>query len=121
MRIDIACSLTDSQLLAAVRRLADDTREIAAALVAHLVELENRRLYLSLGFSSMFTYCTEVLRLSEQAAYNRIEAARLARRFPRVLDLLADGSLTLSTVRLLAPHVTGENCRELWAAASGKS
>src|SRR5687767_5868149 len=121
MRIDIACRLTDTELLAAVRRLADDTREITAVLVAHLVELENRRLHLSLGYSSMFTYCTEVLRLSEQGAYNRIEAARLARRFPKVLDLLSDGSLTLSTVRLLAPHVTGANCRELLAAASGKS
>ena len=40
--------------------------------------------------------------LSEHAAYGRIEAARAARKFPVVLDLLSDGSLTLTTVTLLA-------------------
>jgi hypothetical protein len=52
-------------------------------------------------------------RLAEHAAYNRIEAARLSRRFPAVLDLLSDGSLNLSTLRLLAPHVRPENFETL--------
>jgi hypothetical protein len=33
----------------------------------------------------MFTYCTQILHLAEHAAYNRIEAARAARRFPLIL------------------------------------
>src|SRR5439155_26446720 len=36
-------------------------------------------------------------------AYNRIEVARAARRFPVILDLLAEGSVNLTAVRLLAP------------------
>lgn len=54
------------------------------------------------GCASLFTYCTEVLRLSEHAAYHRIQAAA-ARRFPFLFDLLASGALTLTTVTLLAP------------------
>jgi hypothetical protein len=50
-----------------------------------------------------------VLHLAEGAAYNRIEAARAARRVPSLLDALEDGSLTLTAVRLLAPHLTPEN------------
>jgi hypothetical protein len=50
----------------------------------------------------MFTYCTQALHLSEHAAYNRIEDARTVRRFPVILDLLVDGSITLTTVCLLA-------------------
>src|SRR5687768_15251450 len=70
---------------------------------------------------SLFTYCTEALRLSEHEAYNRIEAARAARRFPILLALLEEGRLNLTTVRLLGPHLTAENHQELVAAAAGKS
>jgi hypothetical protein len=58
--------------------------------------------------------------LSEDAAFNRIRAARAARRFPRILDMLGDGSLNLTTVRLLAPRLTAENQTELLAAAARK-
>jgi 5-methylcytosine-specific restriction endonuclease McrA len=62
-----------------------------------------------------------VLRLSEHAAYGRIEAARTARRFPVVLDLLTDGSVTLTAVTLLAPHLTPANHRDVLAESHHKS
>ena len=61
----------------------------------------------------MFTYCTQVLHLAEHAALNRIEAARAARRFPIILELLADGRIHLSAVRLVAPHLTERNHESL--------
>jgi 5-methylcytosine-specific restriction endonuclease McrA len=64
---------------------------------------------------------TQVLHLSEHAAYGRIEAARAARRFPLLLDLLADGTVTLTSVCLLAPHLTIENHREVLASARYKT
>jgi hypothetical protein len=92
-------------------------RRATAHLLALLMELDTRRLYLGEGFSSLFTYCTQALHLSEHAAYNRIEAARAVRRFPIILELIADGAVTLTAVRLLAPHLTPENHREvLWRA-----
>ena len=54
-----------------------------------------------------------MLRLSEHAAYGRIEAARAARKFPIILDLLAHGTVTLTTVTLLAPHLTPANHLEV--------
>ena len=61
----------------------------------------------------MFTYCTQVLHLAEHAALNRIEAARAARRFPIILELLADGRIHLSAVRLVAPPLTERNHESL--------
>ena len=58
------------------------------------MEVDARRLYLRECCASLFTYCTQVLHLAEGAAYNRIEAARAARRFPPVLEAIADGSIT---------------------------
>ncbi len=75
--------------------------------------------YAGAGHPSMFAYCVEELRLSEDAAYKRILAARAARRFPQLFELLATGRLHLTAVRLLAPHLTPENAGDLIAAAEG--
>jgi len=41
--------------------------------------------------------------------------------FPRILQQLVDGSLTVTSVRLLARHLTADNHRELLAAATRRS
>ncbi len=113
--------LCDQELLAEVKVAAGREREATARLVALLAQVDERRLHLGEGCSSLFTYCTQVLRLSEHAAYGRIEAARAARRFPVVLDLLADGSVTLTSITLLAPHLTPDNHRDVVNDARHKS
>ena len=112
--------LSDDELLATVKRLATTECRATAALVRSLMELDVRRLYLGEGYSSLFTYCTQALHLAEGAAYNRIEAARAARRFPAILAALEDGSVTLTTVRLLAPHLTAANHQNVLALARHK-
>jgi hypothetical protein len=83
-------ALPDEELLIRIGRLVGQEREATVELVAHLAALELRPcLYAAQGYSSLFAYCTQALRLSEDAACNRIDAARLRRRFPAVLDLLA--------------------------------
>jgi hypothetical protein len=112
--------LSDAELLTRLKALARQERDATARLIAHLALVDARRLYLPEGCSSMFTYCTEVLHYSEGAAYARIEVARAVRRFPLILERLAEGSLNLTTVRLLSPHLTGANHRDaLDAAAHG--
>ena len=113
--------LSDLDLLTEVTQLVGSERAAIAKLVSALGELDARRLYLGQGCSSMFTYCTQVLRLAEHAAFNRIEAARAARRFPIIVTMLADGRVHLSAVRLLAPHLTDTNHRAVLGEASHKS
>jgi hypothetical protein len=113
--------LTDSELLVRATTLAGRERQSTADLIATLAELDVRRLYLGAGYSSLFTNCTQVLHLSEHAAYGRIEAARAARRFPAILAHLADGALALTAVCLVAPVLTEDNVFELLDAARHKS
>jgi 5-methylcytosine-specific restriction endonuclease McrA len=113
--------LPDPDLIAEVSRLAASEQQATSRLVSAIAEFDGRRLYLAQGCSSMFTYCTRVLHLGEHAAYNRIEAARAARRFPQILTLLADGDVHLSAVRLLAPHLTEANHLDVLREASHKS
>ena len=83
---DSLSRLSDAELLNEVKRLAAIEREATADLIRSLAEVEARRLHLAIGCSSMFGYCTQVLHLSEHAAYARIAAARAATRFPVVMD-----------------------------------
>ena len=113
--------LSDRDLIAAVHDLAATERSAIARLVASLAELDARRLYLAEGYSSLFTYCTQVLHLSEHAAYGRIEAARAARRYPVLLERLEAGDITLTAIGLLAPHLTLDNHQRLLDLSRHKS
>jgi hypothetical protein len=121
MNIKLIGSLSDEQLLRDVETAAKHERAATAQLIALLAEVDARRLYLQQGYSSLFMYCTRCLRLSEHAAYGRIEATRAAKKFPLVLDRLADGAITLTTICLLSNHLTAENHHQLLEAAKHKS
>ena len=121
VHIRTARTLANEALLARVKALADCERGATVELIAHLMEVEKRKLYLASGYSAMFTYCRGALGLSEGETVNRIRAARAARRFPVVLDWLAEGAVNLTTVKLLAPHLTADNHLELLGSARGAS
>jgi len=120
--ITLATELPDHDLLARIAALAAKERGATVELLAHLAALDSRpSLYASMGFGSLFTYCTHVLHLSEDAACNRIHAARACSRFPVILELLATGALSVTTVRLLREHLTAENYEAVLARARGRS
>jgi hypothetical protein len=96
-------------------------RGATAVVLAHIAEVETRGAYRAAGYSSMHAYCVGKLRLSEEAAYKRIHAARKARQFPAIFAAVADGRLHLSAIILLAPHLTDETADDLLRAAEHKS
>ena len=117
-----ATALSDQDLLARLDVLASKEREASVELVATLAALDSRpALYAARGYGSLFSYCTQALRLSEDAACNRIAAARACLHFPLILDLLASGSLNLTSVRLLGRHLTAENQEAVLAKAENRT
>jgi hypothetical protein len=113
--------LSHDELRAEAVKLARQERLATAALIRCLMEVDVRRLYLAEGYSSLFTFCTQLLHLSEHAALGRIEVARAARRVPKLLSHLEDGAITVTNARLLAPHLTEANCELLLASARHRS
>ncbi len=114
-------TISDRDLLADLERAVRQERQATAHVIGLLMEVDARKLYARQSCSSLFTYCVHVLHFSEHAAYLRIEAARAARRFPLILDRLTDGSLHLTAVSLVAPHLTAANHLEVLDAAKHKS
>jgi len=113
--------LGDGALMRDLRALVTQDRATTAELLAHLAEVEERRLYLPAGCASMFAYCVQELRMSEDTACVRLRVAREARKFPAIFAALADGRLHLTGVHRLVPHLTRENVDELIAAATHRS
>jgi 5-methylcytosine-specific restriction endonuclease McrA len=113
--------ISDQTLLRDLATLVIQDRSTTAALLAHIAEVDARRLYLPAGYPSMNAYCIQELRLSEDSAAKRIQAARAARRFPAIFAAVAEGRLHLSGACLLAPWLTAETCEQLLAAAAGRT
>jgi 5-methylcytosine-specific restriction endonuclease McrA len=121
MRTYLLTHLSDAVLLRDLNALVAQERSAMAAVLAHIAEVDARRLYLPAGYPSMYEYCVGKLHLSEQAAKKRIRAGRAARRFPAIFVALAEGRMRLSAVVLLAPHLTPENAGELLAAVQHRT
>jgi hypothetical protein len=114
-------SLSDDELLRRLADLLSESRRAESDLVAHIAEVEARRLYAREAAPSMFVYCIDVLHLSEAEAYLRLTAARAAREHPVLLQMLADGRLHLTGIAKLAPHLTPQNRDLLLARAVHRS
>lgn len=113
------CSNAD--LLAGLAHIVRSSRRQTAELIAHLGEVEARRLHLEAACASMFDYCVKRLGLSEDEACRRIDVARLARRFPELFPRLASGEISLTVAVLLKPHLRDENRADLIARIAGKT
>jgi hypothetical protein len=119
-KLESISKLTDDELLRRLSELLKNSRRVESELIAHIAEVDQRRLYARKA-SSMFKYCTEVLNLSEHEAYLRIEVARASREHPMVLEMLAEGHLHLSGIALLRRHLTKTNRETLLKRAAKKS
>src|SRR5512138_3897396 len=107
--------LSDDVLHSEVKRLAGRANTLLAELLAHLAEVEARGIHRERACSSSYAYCVYELCMSEDEAQRRCRAARLARQFPVLLEMLAEASLHLTGLLLIGPYLTSENQSELLA------
>jgi 5-methylcytosine-specific restriction endonuclease McrA len=114
-------NLSSHALAARLSELLADERQTIVAFVLHLAELERRQLHLELGYSSLFVFCTQRLRLTGGAAFRRVTAAGLVRRYPVIADYLRDGRLCLTTLAMLRKVLDDGNYLEVLDRAAGRT
>ncbi len=90
--------LTDKTLLTDTKVLATIHREVTAKLLHHLREIEHRKLYSELGYSSLFAYAVQELGFDESSASRRIKASRLLEIMPEIEEKIESGELSLSNL-----------------------
>ncbi len=114
-------SLSITELSQGAEKLVSSERRQVAALIAHLAEISRRKGHLELGYKSLFDYCVIRLRLGKNSVWNRTQVANVSRRFPQILEHLAEGKSSLSSLGVLAAHLSEENVDGLLEQAEGKT
>lgn len=95
-------------LLLQTKSFVQNERRIQVEVLLHLQEIERRKLFLELGFGSLFDFTTKELGYSESAAYRRIQAMRLMKAVPEVKHKISEGSLTLTTAAQMQTFIKAE-------------
>jgi hypothetical protein len=121
MRAYTLTDVDDHELVSHLKSLVVKDRGTTAEILAHIAEVDSRRLYLPAAHPSMFSYCQKELGFSEEMAFKRIRAARMARKYPVIFAAIADGRLHVSAVVLLSKYLRRDNADELLRAAFHKS
>jgi len=93
-------NLSDAELLSGAKAWVEKERTALHAVLHHLYEIERRRLFSSLKYSSLFAYVTEELKYSESEAIRRISAMRLMRELPQIEEKISSGDLSLTNLGL---------------------
>ncbi len=93
-------NLCDQSLWSSAMKSASNERAALTNLLHHLVEIERRRLFSKYKFTSMFDYVVRGLKYSEAEAGLRISAMRLLRDISEIEGKVADGSLSITNLRL---------------------
>lgn len=94
--------LNDQELVKQFSSVVHKEQEAVSDVVLHLIEIDRRNLYLKEAYSNLFLYCVQKFHFSEAAAYRRIQAAKLAQKYPTILSLLKEGKVHLTTLNLIA-------------------
>jgi hypothetical protein len=98
-----------SRLLGLLRR---EQFALAEFLLA-LADFDAKRLWMELGYTSLFHFLHRELGMSKGAAHYRKTAAELVRRVPEVMEPLRDGRLCITSIIELAKVLTPENREEV--------
>src|SRR5262245_48099794 len=72
-------SLSNFELTRNVESLCSGERKTTLEVLYYLIEIDNRRLYADLGFTSLFDFCVRKLKYSDGGAARRVAAARCLR------------------------------------------
>jgi 5-methylcytosine-specific restriction endonuclease McrA len=117
----ILTDLPNDALVGRLLEIRRNERRLLVELLRYLIELDRRKAALSMGYSSLFSFCTDVLGLTKAAAFRRTSAARLMARFPIVADYLSDGRLNLTTLVELRDVLDEEHLLEILDRAAGRT
>ncbi|MDG0816003.1 HNH endonuclease [Bdellovibrio svalbardensis] len=94
-------NLNQTELDQRMKTLAQRERDVLCEILLTIKEIDGRRMYLELGFPSLFDYLTKSVGYSEGSAQRRIDAARLLQEVPEMAPKIQSGEIKLSQVSLV--------------------
>ncbi len=80
-----------------------------SSLIDILQELDDKKLFIHMGFASLFDYAIKALKLSESNASNFITVARKSKSVPELKAAIKSQAITVSKARKITPVLTPNN------------
>lgn len=84
-----------------MKTLAQKERDLLHEVLLTIKEIDSRKTYLELGFSSLFEYLVQGIGYSEGSAQRRVDAARLLKEIPEMAEKIQSGEIKLNQISLL--------------------
>lgn len=81
-------------------------------LLEIIMKIDKSRLFEKFLLTSTFSYCTQVLKLSEDITCTLTKIARVSQKVPELKAAIDEGLISISNAKRIAPIVTAENKRE---------
>lgn len=92
--------LNDEQLVIYLDKLFCYDRKLNQAIILTLSEIQSRRLYSFMGYASLFEMLVKHFKMSESAAYQRLNAMKLMNAVPAVHTMIENGNLSLTNAAM---------------------
>lgn len=93
-------SLSDAQLIERAECLVRRERELVECLILHLQEIQDRKLFIAMGYSSLFECLVKHFKYSESIAYSRLSVLKIIKSMPEVTEALQSGDLNITHITL---------------------
>jgi 5-methylcytosine-specific restriction endonuclease McrA len=114
-------SLSDRELLGNLQKLSQKERRLKVLVLLYLSEIDKRQLYLPMGYSSLFDFCTMRLRYPRATAARRIRSARAAAMYPEALDMLISGEINITTLSMMSDILDQDNHEQILSEIRGRT
>ena len=101
-------SISDQELLSQIRSLSGEERRIGLEILYRLREIEERKLFATLGYGSLHEFAVTELHYSDGAAHRRIQSMRLLKDLPAAEERLKCGALSLTNASQLQDFFRAE-------------
>jgi hypothetical protein len=93
-------SLNDQDLIASTEHVVEQERKIFQVVIWHLQEIQERRLYISMNYTSLYECLIKHFKMSDTTAYGRIKVLKILEDVPTVSEALNTGELNISNITL---------------------
>lgn len=93
--------------------IAKRYRSFESELLNALIEVEDQKAYLPLGYDSLFAYCERYLSLTRDQSYAFMAIAKKSKEIPELRTAVHERTMTFSNARKLVSVITPEN-KETW-------
>jgi hypothetical protein len=110
-------NLSDKDLLRKTETLVLNEKKFTIQIIEHLQEIQRRKAFLECDCSSLFVYCTKILKYSGAEAHHRIYAMKLTRKNPDAKNKIAPGRLSLTNAAKIGAHIEKNKIKEASAVA----